>query len=89
MNITLTPEQTQFIQGQLATGHYQSSTEVLQAAFDLLAAQDWQQDPAWISEVSKKIEAAEASIARGEGSSFDDAMAKIFDRFQEAKEQQG
>jgi putative addiction module CopG family antidote len=40
MNITLTPEQSQFIQGQLATGNYQSPTEILRVAFDLLAEQE-------------------------------------------------
>jgi antitoxin ParD1/3/4 len=85
MNITLTPEQSQFIQGQLATGNYQSTTEILQVAFDLLAEQENQQDPQWLVEVGEKIDAAEASIARGEGVDFDSAMEQIFDRFQQAK----
>jgi antitoxin ParD1/3/4 len=85
MNITLTPEQSQFIQGQLATGNYQSPTEILQVAFDLLAEQENQQDPQWLVEVGEKIDAAEASIARGEGVDFDSAMEQIFDRFQQAK----
>ncbi len=85
MNITLTPEQSQFIQGQLATGNYQSPAEILQVAFDLLAQHENQQDPEWLVEVGKKIDAAEASIARDEGVDFDSAMEKIFDRFQQAK----
>jgi hypothetical protein len=32
-------------------------------------------------EVGEKIDAAEASIARGEGVDFDSAMEQIFDRF--------
>jgi antitoxin ParD1/3/4 len=85
MNITLTPEQSQFIQGQLATGNYQSPAEILQVAFELLAQHENQQDPQWLAEVAEKIDAAEASIARGEGVDFDSAMEKIFDRFQQAK----
>jgi antitoxin ParD1/3/4 len=80
MNITLTPEQSQFIQTQLATGNYQSFTEILQVAFDLLAQQEHQQDSQWLSEVGKKIDAAEASIARGEGIKLESAMEQIFDR---------
>jgi antitoxin ParD1/3/4 len=85
MNITLTPEQSQFIQGQLATGNYQSPTEILQVAFELLAEQENQQDPQWLAEVSEKIEAAEASIARSEGVELDSALEQILDRFQQAK----
>jgi antitoxin ParD1/3/4 len=89
MNITLTPEQSQFIQGQLATGNYQSSTEILQVAFDLLAEYESQQDPQWLAEVGDKIDAADASIARGEGVEFDGAMQKILDKFRQAKQEQG
>jgi hypothetical protein len=39
------------------------------------------QDPQWLAEVGEKIDAAEASIARGEGVDFDSAMEQIFDRF--------
>jgi antitoxin ParD1/3/4 len=81
MNITLTPEQSQFIQGQLATGNYQSPAEILQVAFDLLAQHQNQQDPQWLVEVGEKIDAAETSITRGESVDFDSAMEQIFDRF--------
>jgi hypothetical protein len=39
-----------------------------------------QQDPQWLAEVGEKIDAAEASIAHGEGVDFDSAMEQIFDR---------
>ena len=81
MNITLTPEQSQFIQSQLATGNYQSSTEILQVAFNLLAEHENQQNPLWLTEVGERIDAAEASLARGEGVEFDSAIVQIFDRF--------
>jgi antitoxin ParD1/3/4 len=88
MNITLTPEQSRFIQGQLATGNYQSSTEILQVAFELLAEYESQQDPQWLAEIGDKIDAADASISRGEGIEFDSAMQKIFDKFHQAKQDQ-
>jgi Arc/MetJ-type ribon-helix-helix transcriptional regulator len=85
MTITLTAEQEQFIHHQLATGQYQSSDEIVQIAFQLFAEQSQMNDPAWRAEVGVKIDAADASLARGEGIPFDDAMSQIFDRFQQAK----
>jgi hypothetical protein len=43
------------------------------------------QDPQWLAEVGEQIDAAEASIARGEGVKFDSAIEQILDRFQQAK----
>jgi antitoxin ParD1/3/4 len=83
MTITLTAEQEQFIQSQLATGHYQSSDEIVQIAFQLFAEQ--MTDSLWLAEVGPKIDAADASIARGEGIPFDDVMNQIFDRFKQAR----
>jgi antitoxin ParD1/3/4 len=83
MTITLTAEQEQLIQSQLATGHYQSSDEIVQIAFQLFA--DQMTDALWLAEVGQKIDAADASIARGEGIPFDDVMNQIFDRFQQAR----
>jgi hypothetical protein len=39
------------------------------------------QDPQWLAEVGEKIDAADASIAHGEGVDFDSAMEQIFDQF--------
>jgi antitoxin ParD1/3/4 len=83
MTITLTAEQEQFIQSQMATGHYQSSDEIVQIAFQLFA--DQMTDPVWFAEVGEKIDTADASLARGEGIPFDDAMKQIFDRFKQAR----
>jgi antitoxin ParD1/3/4 len=83
MTIILTAEQEQLIESQLATGHYQSSDEIVQIAFQLFAEQ--MTDPVWLAEVGEKIDAADASLARGEGIPFDDAMQQIFDRFKQAK----
>jgi putative addiction module CopG family antidote len=85
MNIILTPEQSQFIEGQLARGNYHSSAEVLQAAFEMLAEYENQQDPSWLAEVGAKIDAAEESIAQNKGVDFDEAMQPIFDQFFLAK----
>jgi Arc/MetJ-type ribon-helix-helix transcriptional regulator len=85
MTITLTAEQEQFIHHQLATGQYQSSDEIVQIAFQLFAEQSQMNDPAWRAEVGAKIDAADASIARGECIPFDDAMNQIFNRFKQAK----
>jgi hypothetical protein len=43
------------------------------------------QDPQWLAEIGGKIDAAKASLARGEGVDFNSAMEQILDRFQQAK----
>ncbi len=87
MTLTLTPEQAQFLQTQLTAGGYSSLEEVLQVALELLANHQQQiTDPTWLAEVGQKVDAAEASIARGEGIPFDDAMNQIFDRLRTAKQ---
>ncbi len=83
MTITLTAEQEQFINSQLATGHYQSSDEIVQIAFQLFS--DQMNDPIWFAEIGEKIDSADASLARGEGIPFDEAMNQIFDRFKQAR----
>ncbi len=40
MNVSLTPELTQFVQAKVATGHYRSASEVVRAALRLLEHQD-------------------------------------------------
>ncbi len=87
MTLTLTPEQAQFLQTQLTVGGYSSLEEVLQVALELLANHQQQTtDPTWLTEVGQKVDAAEASIARGEGIPFDDAMTQIFDRLRTVKQ---
>jgi antitoxin ParD1/3/4 len=87
MTITLTLEQEQFLQAQLAAGGYSSLEEILQVAFELLANHHQQvTDPEWLADVGQKIDEATASITRGEGLPFDGAMKQIFDRFHAAKE---
>ena len=40
MNIALTPEQEQLIAGKVASGHYQSPSQVIEEGLRLLEAQD-------------------------------------------------
>lgn len=39
----------------------------------------------WLTEIGEKVDAADASLARGEGILFGDAMNQIFDRFRQAR----
>ncbi len=40
MNVSLTPELTQFVSAKVATGHYRTASEVVRAALRLLEQQD-------------------------------------------------
>jgi antitoxin ParD1/3/4 len=40
MDITLTPEQQKFITEQIASGHYQSATDVISQSLGMLRAQE-------------------------------------------------
>jgi antitoxin ParD1/3/4 len=80
MSITLKPEQTQFIQQQIAAGRFKSEGEVLEKALQLLADQ-YREYETWAEDVRSKIDEAQAEIDRGEGVPLDVAMAQLQERF--------
>jgi antitoxin ParD1/3/4 len=86
MSITLKPEQTQFIQQQIAAGRFKSEGEVLEKALQLLADQ-YREYEAWAEDIRSKIDEAQAEIDRGEGIPLDVAMAQLQERFHATWEQ--
>ncbi len=54
MNISLTPEQEQFIQAKLETGKYETADRVIAEAFRLLEERD-RHYKKWVEETRKKI----------------------------------
>jgi antitoxin ParD1/3/4 len=89
MNITLTPEQSRFIEEKLQSGRYQNLDNLLIQAFQLL--DDWEEhslteSPDWIAATRTKVDAAIASIATNGGNDGETAISQLIDKFCQARE---
>jgi antitoxin ParD1/3/4 len=87
MNITLNPEQEQFIQDKLQSGEYKSVDDVIKAALHLLEEQDEAYER-WIIETRAKVDAAAASLDRGEGLDGKQVVNRILEKFRHGREAQ-
>jgi len=85
MNITLRPEQEQFIQTQITHGKYKSADEVIAQALKVLEEKQHEYK-AWSEEVRAKVNEAAASLERGEGLDGEAVVNDILERFQKARE---
>ncbi|MEG3908374.1 type II toxin-antitoxin system ParD family antitoxin [Microcoleus sp. w2-18bC1] len=83
MSITLTPEQEQLIQAQLASGRYTNVTEIIADALRLLEKRD--RYNSWVEEVCVKIDIASTQLNRGEGVDGETAIAQIRAKFHKAR----
>ncbi|WP_449417729.1 ribbon-helix-helix domain-containing protein [Phormidium nigroviride] len=83
MSITLTPEQEQLIQAQLATGRYTNINEIISDALQLLEKRD--RYNLWVEEVCAKIDIAAIQLDRGEGVDGETAIAQIRAKFHKAR----
>lgn len=88
MNITLNSEQEQFIQAKLQSGKYQSVDDVVEAALHLLEEQDEAYEQ-WIVDTRAKVDAAAASLDRGEGLDGEQTVNRILEKFRHARKAQG
>ena len=66
MNITLKPEQEQFIQAKLKSGKYATVDEVITEALQLLDKRDKHYQK-WVEETREKVAVGLAQLDRGEG----------------------
>ena len=76
MQLTLTPEQAQFIQQELTIGHYANANDLVADAFQLLADRRRHHDK-WEQDVKQKVTIAAAELARGEGVDGETAIAAL------------
>ncbi|MBD1929657.1 type II toxin-antitoxin system ParD family antitoxin [Trichocoleus sp. FACHB-90] len=88
MSISLKPEQEQFIQEQLKTGKYQTVDQVIIEAFRLLEERDKDYEQ-WVQETREKIDAAAASLDRGEGQDGEEVVNRILERFRQVRQDRG
>ena len=75
MTIALQPEQEQFIQSQLETGHYRNAADVITEALRLLEKRD--RYDRWVEEMRDKVDVAVAQLDRGEGVDGETAIAAL------------
>lgn len=87
MNISLNADQEIFIQEQIARGNYQSADELIDSALKALA-QKQREYNVWMQDVRVKVDAAAASLERGEGLDGEVVVNQILNRFQAAREAQ-
>jgi antitoxin ParD1/3/4 len=88
MNITLSPEQMQLIEAQLAQGSFSSPSEVITKALQTLA-QTQKHYSEWEEEVRQSIKEAEAELSRGEGIPLETVREQLQEKFRKAREVQG
>jgi len=75
MQLTLTPEQEDFIRQELAIGHYANATELVADALNLLAQR--RRYDTWAKDVQEKVAIAAAELERGEGVDGETAVAAL------------
>jgi antitoxin ParD1/3/4 len=85
MNISLTPNQEQFIQTKLQAGKYNSAQEILEIALRLLDEYD-RADSEWSREVGIKIDEAISSSAQTPPIDGETFVNGILERFQQIRQ---
>ncbi|AFZ55696.1 type II toxin-antitoxin system ParD family antitoxin [Anabaena cylindrica FACHB-243] len=85
MNITLKPEQEQFIQNQLAQGRFPNAEAVVNQALQLLQEKQREYEE-WVEDVRVKVNEAGEELERGEGVPLATVVEQIQAKFRNARE---
>jgi antitoxin ParD1/3/4 len=81
MNISLKPEDEQFIQSQIETGKYANAQEVISAAFKLLEERERR-----LEELRQKIVVGTEQIARGQVTDGEIVFARLQEKINKIAE---
>ncbi|HAA28914.1 MAG TPA: type II toxin-antitoxin system ParD family antitoxin [Cyanobacteria bacterium UBA8553] len=84
MNISLTPEQEQFIQEKINSGKYETADELITEAFRLLEERDKHYEK-WVEETRKKVAVGIAQLDRGEGIDGEEVFQELLEEIEQAK----
>jgi len=87
MNVTLKPEQAEFIQQKLNSGKYSNVDEVIVEAFRLLDERDRAYQK-WVEETRQKVDVAIEELRRGEGIDGDVVVAQLKEKLRQARQEQ-
>ena len=85
MQITLKPDQEQFIQEQLRSGNYHTADEVIVEALQLLKKRD-QHYKQWLEQTQEQVAVSLSELDRGEGLDGESVVAKILGKFHQVRE---
>jgi antitoxin ParD1/3/4 len=85
MNVTLQPEQEQFVRSQIDKGRFKSADEAAIQAFKLLE-EKYQNYESWIEDTRRKVDVAIAELDQGEGVELDVVMERLQQKFQSVKD---
>ncbi len=86
MNITLSSEQEQFIQSQIARGKYTNIQQVIDSALKLLEKQD-QNYEQWLDETRKKVKVGLEQLESGDKVDGEIVIAQLEAKFQRMREE--
>lgn len=78
LNVSLTPELERFVQDRVATGRYQTASEVVREGLRLLEHQEEQRESA-LAALKAKLQRGAAQAERGELVDPDEVLKKIED----------
>jgi antitoxin ParD1/3/4 len=86
MNITLSPEQEQFIQTQINKGKYTNSQQIIDKALELLAKQE-QEYEKWLNETRQKVQVGLEQLERGEKVDGEIVIAQLEEKFKRLRQE--
>jgi antitoxin ParD1/3/4 len=86
MNITLKPEQEQFIQSQIKRGIFANAEEAIAAALRLLEEQSISYEQ-WLKETREKVEIGLAELERGEKFPLEVAFERLDQKVTKLREE--
>lgn len=85
MNISLTPEQEQFIQEKLNSGKYETADELISEAFRLLEERDKHYEK-WVEETRKKVAIGIEQADRGQVTDGRVVIARLREKIRQDRE---
>ncbi len=86
MNITLSSEQEQFIQSQIATGKYTNIQQVIDSALKLLEKQDRNYEQ-WLDETRQKVKVGLGQLESGDKVDGEVVIAQLEAKFKCMREE--
>jgi antitoxin ParD1/3/4 len=88
MNVSLTPELAKFVENEVATGLYQTSSEVVRAALRRLK-EDHEarkpRSPQTLEELEEALDQSIQSLDRGEGIDGEEAFRRLYKKIKKAR----
>ena len=84
VNVSLTPELLAFLHSQVASGRYQTTSEIVREALRLLQRQEQDRDEA-LKHVKVKLQRAATQAERGELSAGDQVFAELREILEERR----